>query len=183
MAVYCEPCKERRATESPAKHFPGGTPMCDSCFGGRITKAKEEIMPKKIEIDGEKLKALHAQGLCDREIGERFGCSAVTIGTARNKLGLPKGRPGRRPSGNSGNLAAKRSEIASAGGNFQRRPESPIAGPDRSGPSESRNRTRVSSRESRETATLHLSAAALDRLWEALSLEMKVDCINKILAN
>jgi len=155
MAVYCQPCKERRATESPAMHFPGGTPMCDACFGGRIMK-EEKAMPNKIEIDVEKLKALHAQRLSDREIGERLGCSAATARLNRVALGLGPGAPGRRghrPSGKAGGRAA-------------RHPES-----------------RVSSRKSRETATIHLSAAALDRLWDDLDLDVKAEWIEKILGN
>jgi len=159
MAVYCQPCKERRATESPATHFPGGTPMCDACFGGRITKLEEKAMPKKIEIDIEKLKTLHAQRLSDREIGERLGCSAATARTNRVALGLGPGAPGRRGHRPSG-------KASKAGGRAVRHPES-----------------RVSSRESRETATIHLSTAALDALWNDLDLDVKAEWIEKILGN
>lgn len=128
-------------------------------------------MPKKIEIDTEKLKALHAQGLTDGAIGERLGVSAGTIFLRRNQLGLPAGHrgPGRGPGVKSARaaqpaMAGKRSEIASAGGDFQRRGKAgtpmKLIG-----------------------ATIHLSPAGLDRLWNALSLEMKAHCINKILSN
>lgn len=165
IAVYCQPCKERRATESPAKHFPGGTPMCDSCFGGRSGKAREEKMPKKIEIDMEKLKALHAQHLSDRAIGERLGISTAAILVRRHQLGLPPGAPGhrgqRRGQAAKSPSAAQRSQIASAGGDFQRWRKAGVAG----------------------TATIHLSPAGLDRLWNALSLETKTYCINTILSS
>lgn len=164
IAVYCQPCKERRATESPARHFPGGTPMCDSCFGGRSGKAREEKMSKKIEIDMEKLKALHAQHLSDRAIGERLGVSGATILVRRHQLGLPPGARGRRGPGRGqaakSPSAGKRSKIASAGGDFQRWRKAGVAG----------------------TATIHLSPTGLDRLWNALSLETKTDCINKVLS-
>lgn len=129
-------------------------------------------MPKKIQIDIEKLKALHAQKLSDRAIGERLGVSAATILVRRNQLGLPPGAPGHRGRGRGQGApmklirarAAPRSEIASAGGDFQRRGKAgapmKLIG-----------------------ATIHLSPAGLDRLWNALSLETKTDCINKMLSN
>ena len=111
-------------------------------------------MPKKIEIDSEKLKALHAQGLSDEKIGEKLGCSGVTIGVKRRVLGLPGGRPGRKPSG-------KTSEPG--GGAARRSPRAAANPPVVSG-----------------TATIHLSAAGLDRLWAALSLETKAELIEGI---
>jgi hypothetical protein len=33
------------------------------------------------------------------------------------------------------------------------------------------------------TVTVHLSAAALDRLWNDLALDVKAECIEKILGN
>jgi len=116
-------------------------------------------MPKKIEIDSEKLKALHAQGLSDREIGERLGCSAATARLNRVALVLGPGAPGRRGHRASG-------KASKPGRSAARHPES-----------------RVSSRESRETATIHLSAAGLDRLWNDLELDVKAECIEKILGN
>ena len=107
-------------------------------------------MPKKIEIDIEKLKALHAQRLSDREIGERLGCSAATARTNRVALGLGPGAPGRRGRRPSG-------KASKAGGQV--------------------------GRHSRERATVHLSTAALDHLWDDLDLDVKAEWIEKILAN
>ena len=113
-------------------------------------------MPKKIEIDIEKLKALHAQGLSDREIGEKLGCSGVTIGVNRRALGLPRGRPGPRPAGEGRKPCQMR--------------------PARLG-------TRAKQKPDAATVTVRLSAAALDRLWNDLALDVKAECIEKILGN
>lgn len=183
----CYLCKDAGRKQVAHRILPGGKGVCKDHFQGYVltgaephiviagnpapaadkpaTAGKEKTMPAKIEIDTEKLKALHAQALSDRAIGERLGVSAATILVRRNQLGLPPGAPGHRGRGRGQDAksasAAKRSEIASAGRDFQRRRKAGAAG----------------------TATIHLSAAGLDRLWAALSLEFKADCINHILAN
>lgn len=40
------------------------------------------------KIDATKIRALHAQGLRDREIAERFGCSPVSVLRWRRLFGL-----------------------------------------------------------------------------------------------
>jgi hypothetical protein len=73
-------------------------------------RAKERRqMSAKIEIDLEKVKALHAEGLLDKEIGEKLGSSGATIANRRNLLGLPVvGRGGpRRHNGNGSHPRAK----------------------------------------------------------------------------
>jgi len=60
-----------------------------TAMSSRAIEREETKMGAKIEIDIEKLKALHAQGASDTTIAEQFGCSAVTIGARRNALGLP----------------------------------------------------------------------------------------------
>ena len=149
-----------------ADHFHGAYPILGQILptvapatAVASTEIKEKAMPKKIEIDVEKLKVLHAQRLSDREIGERLGCSAGTARLNRVALGLGPGAPGRRGHRPSG-------KASKAGGRPARHPES-----------------RVSSRESRETATIHLSAAALDHLWDDLDLDVKAEWIEKILGN
>jgi hypothetical protein len=118
MAVYCQPCLERRAMESPAKHFPGGTPMCDSCFGGRVRKPKENTMRAKFQMDPEKLKALCGQGLTNGEIGQQFGCSSALIRKRRRELGISASSRG--PHSGTKRGITTRAAIATAGGNFQR---------------------------------------------------------------
>ena len=125
-------------------------------------------MPRKF-IDMEMLKQAHAAGMTVPEMVGKLGFGILSIYAALKRAGLkphkaPKGRPARASINPC--KSAKRSEIASAGGNFQRRPKPGAAGPPGSA----------------VTTTLHLSAAGLDRLWAALSLEFKADCINHILA-
>jgi hypothetical protein len=49
-------------------------------------------MARKITIDPEQLKELHAQGLTDKEIGAQLGCAAPTICQRRKHLGLESNR-------------------------------------------------------------------------------------------
>jgi len=118
-------------------------------------------MPKKIEIDLAKLKQLHAQGLCDREIAQELGgVKASTIRLRRNGLGLPTvGRRGRRP----GVTGVTRSQIASTGGNLQRRRKghtSPAADVGR--------------------VTLLVDEVFLDGIWAALDLAEKAALVNRL---
>ena len=168
LAVYCEPCKERRATESPAKHFPGGTPMCDVCFGGRPKKSKEEnIMPARKGIDLEKLKQLHGQGMGSTAIGREVGISGGTVKYHLDKLGLkanPRGGTGAaRQWGGKPAPAATRSAIASAGGDFKPRRK---AGASR--PADGAGRV-----------TLSVDETFLDTVWVALDLAKKAQLINR----
>ena len=125
-------------------------------------------MRAKFQMDPEKLKALCGQGLTNGEIGQQFGCSSALIRKRRRELGISASLRGphsgtKRGSlrGGNGARAATRAAIASAGGNFKPRRKADAAG----------------------TVTVHLSAAALDRLWEDLSLETKADLIEQILGN
>ena len=118
-------------------------------------------MPAKIEIDEKRLKELHAKGLLDKAIAKEFDCSVANIAAHRKRLNLKAWHAPGRGSGNGGNPATKRSAIASAGGNFHRGHKAGAA----------------------DTATIHLSGAALDRLWDDLDLDVKAECIEKILGN
>jgi hypothetical protein len=175
----CYLCKDAGRTQVAHRILPGGKGVCNDHVSGMVdlgsicavslvrpfsgaatatavAKIKEENMPKIIEIDDAKLRQLHGQGLRDNAIGKEFGCSAVTICHHRKVLGLKANWGGGRGSGNA----------RKAGGSAARHPES-----------------RVSSREARETATIHLSGAALDRLWNDLDLDVKAEWIEKILGN
>jgi len=58
-------------------------------------------MPKKIEVDLDELRRLHATGMHDGPIGKQLGCSGVTICSLRKKLGLAAHHAGgRKASGN-----------------------------------------------------------------------------------
>ena len=183
----CYLCKDAGRKQVAHRILPGGRGVCKDHLSGMldpgsvcavsvvrppaatavaITEIKEETVPKKIEINSEKLKALHAQGLSDREIGERLGCSAATARVNRVALGLGPGAPGRRGHRASG-------KASKPGGGAARHRESLPRG----------QAGRLSSRHSRDTATIHLSAAALDRLWNDLALDVKAECIEKILGN
>lgn len=69
-------------------------------------------MPKKIEIDTEKSKALHAQNLSDREIGKKLGVSGATIRVNRIHLDLPPGKRGPRALGSSSKPARRTAKQA-----------------------------------------------------------------------
>jgi len=173
----CYLCKDAGRKQVAHRILPGGRGVCKDHLSGMldpgsvcavsvvrrpaatavaITEIKEETVPKKIEINSEKLKALHAQGLSDREIGEKLGCSAGTILTNRNALGLPAGKRGPRPAGEG--RKPRQMRPARLGARAKQKPDA-------------------------ATVTVHLSAAALDRLWNDLALDVKAECIEKILGN
>jgi len=54
----------------------------------REEQREDTNMPVKIEIDLEKLKELHREGLTDGKIGKQLGCSPATARGARINLGL-----------------------------------------------------------------------------------------------
>jgi len=129
----CVTCKDRGRT-TPGSEQCGTDWMCVWCYAGfdgpddptightsmRIRKPlqkaaenvgavreppKEITMSAKIAIDENKLRELHAQGLSDREIAEKFGCSAAGVLYARRKLGLAAiGKRGPRKSKGNGTV-------------------------------------------------------------------------------
>ncbi len=60
-----------------------------TAMSSRVIEREENEMAAKIEIDNEKLKAMHGAGATDSTIAQQFGCSAGTIWTRRKALGLP----------------------------------------------------------------------------------------------
>lgn len=113
--MYCEPCLDegrkqkahRIVVENHARtykcrwHFQGiphpasrATNLSTQDCGDRTpqiqTDKREAMMPRsKIQIDLERLRALHAEGRHDKEIGKALGCSGHTIWQHRNELELP----------------------------------------------------------------------------------------------
>jgi len=87
----------------PDKSFPAIVQMPPKSVGAIRESAvlKENEMPRKMEIDENELRRLHAQGLADGAIGAQLGCAASTIHLRRKRLGLPS-NGGRRPSGSVG---------------------------------------------------------------------------------
>lgn len=109
-------------------------------------------MPKKIEIDLEKIKELHAQGLSDREIGEKLGGCSATIRTRRIQLGLAPGRRGPRASTSTN---VRKPGIAKA----------------------TRKTAKIAIKNNGEAVTLCLTGAALDAIWRGLQIETKARLI------
>jgi hypothetical protein len=118
---------------------------------------KENSMSTKVAIDEKKLRELHAQGLSDRAIGEKLGVSGATILTRRRALGLAPGKRGRRAVSGNGTKPRRAPQPK-----LHRKAAKPAANGD-------------------GVVTLCLSEAAIDGLWNGLSLEVKGEWIEKIL--
>ena len=90
----------------PDRSFPAVMLKPEERLTTEITKNTEGKMPKRIEIDLEKLRTLNAQGKSDLEIAKLLGCSGVTVGARRHALGLPaSGRRGQRKSNSAPAIA------------------------------------------------------------------------------
>lgn len=62
-----------------------------------LSDDEEDDLPKRIEIDEDRLTHLHAEGKSDSEIAKELGCSAGTILYHRKTLGLAaNSRKGRK---------------------------------------------------------------------------------------
>jgi hypothetical protein len=135
--------------------IPAGSNVLEILEEKTRVKTQEEIMPKKIEIDLEKLRILHSQGLCDREIGERLGCAGSTARKKRVDLGLASVNPrGRRPSGKGSKPATATNPPAARPLNRQ-----PADGPGR--------------------ITIQVDEVFLDGIWPRLDLVKKAQLINR----
>jgi hypothetical protein len=94
--------------ETPAMVIPAVTP---AKVGAGIQK--ETAMPVGRNIDRDKIRELHAQGLSDREIAEKLGCSATNVTYHRHKFGLPAiGRRGPRKSKGNGTVGDAMARIS-----------------------------------------------------------------------
>jgi len=142
--------------------MPGGMPVCRFHFEGALlavgevateikpaAAGQEDEMPKKIEIDIERFKKLHFQGLLGKAMAKEFGCSVSSVCKYRKQLGL-------KPNRGRGQTSVKAGEVA------------------RSGRDPARQAARASAG---GTVTVRLSNAALDAIWKALSLEVKAEAI------
>jgi uncharacterized protein YjcR len=119
-------------------------------------------MARKKDIDLQGYKRDYEAGMSGVDLAANYGINKTNISTWARKAGAKiRIIGGRGPAASPGNPAGKRSEIASAGGNFHRGHKAGAA----------------------DTATIHLSAAALDALWNDLDLDVKAECIEKILGN
>jgi hypothetical protein len=120
MTQDCQPCKERGRT-TPGERSVGGEWMCRWCFAGfdgpedptightskkvssrGLKKKREQAMPKKIEIDEERLKQLHAQGVGAAGTAKELGCSRSMIYYSWRRLHLTPNRGTSQASGKSG---------------------------------------------------------------------------------
>lgn len=181
----CVPCREE-GREQEHHHFldredgRGPVPACRWHFKGlpypasRIAKTLParpaeggEKMSRRSTIDDANVKALHAQGLNDREISERLDCGQNVIAQHRKKLGLTAiGRHGSRekaaPHVQQINARAK---AASAGGEFKRvhTPAAPQVSGNGSG------------------ALVSVRVEVLDAMWAGLEPEDKARLVNHLI--
>jgi hypothetical protein len=114
-------------------------------FQGEVRKQEEANMPRRIEIDIEKLKELHSQGLSDVAIAAKLGCSGVTIGKYRRELGLT---PGAKSGPHSGNGSSPRPKVKRKAASEENTPPSNLV-------------------------TISVTEERLDRWWAALDLNEK----------
>ena len=82
QAHSCEPCRERRLIDVPAKHQVDGTWMCDFCFKGKSMK------PEHTEIDEGKVLELVKSGLNDVEVANKVGIKPYRVATIRRVAGI-----------------------------------------------------------------------------------------------
>jgi hypothetical protein len=111
---WCKPCQDEGRKQPAHRIVHEGGERIDKCrwhFEGKPhpaglqeaphreqtvpTTEKEMRMFPKSNIDVEKVKALHGQGLTDKAIAARLGCKQPAISYQRAKAGLaPNKRPG-----------------------------------------------------------------------------------------
>lgn len=203
MALFCEDHRDRgERVAATMVSITGNRPYCDGCWAvapwaakaagsmpvseiGKATGAKswlqkEGMMPsghsrKRIEIDEERLRAMHAKGMHDGEIAKAFGCSVPTLFKRRKSLGLPangrgKSRAGRlvRPavtaSRGNGFRKAKRAAARRASSNVS------IA------EAQALRRGKSNGRETLVSIRVEL----LDAMWEGLEPAEKAGVMNRI---
>jgi hypothetical protein len=127
--MNCYLCKDAGHGDQPAHRIlPGGKGVCRFHYEGSLMPAEtpgvvipaqagiQEAAPAshipaketalmRNRIDLEKVRELHGQGLNDREIGEKLGCSGGGVFLVRRKLGLVKiGKCGPRKSKGNGTV-------------------------------------------------------------------------------
>ena len=157
----------------PATVIPAVTP---AKAGAGIQK--ETAMSAKITIDDNELGRLHAQGLSDRAIGEKLGCSGATIGANRKRLGLTPGakygpRGPRKSNGNGtvgeamARISRKRDSVAlaKAGAHLDSR----LRGNDKNGDG--------------EKVSIQLNESMVNYLWGTLPLAKRARAIEFLLSS
>ena len=112
---------------------------------------EENNMAKRKNIDQEKLKTLHGQGLPDRKIGEQLGCSAPTICNYRKVLGLKPNRIGK---------GARKLESAITARHHVE--------------------ARITLRMEEDAPTIIASAVLCDAIWDSLSLARKAALLSHL---
>jgi hypothetical protein len=176
----CVPCLEE-GREQEHHHFldredgRGPVPVCRWHFKGlpypasRIAKAVPampaeggEKMARKISIDLQELKALHASGLNDQDLAEKLKCDVAVIGYHRRKLKLHAN--GWRREKKTG-IQPQRAKVANEGGKFRRATQARAVEAPTNGAGK----------------TVQVRVEVLDAMWAGLDPEDKARLVNHLI--